>query len=352
MFPAVLVAARLDNERDVLPVTLAVLTRAAFPVAVTTNGTDAPLERALAIRDDLLSWSHERSATSKAVNIVRGVGALPESVDHVLLVDADTYVLAPTDPSVEVPAGHWAIVQFARLIRVERGHWLERVVAMEIAVKALSTYPRRATTSNTAYFGGSAAMVRRDILEVHSLDERALVEDIDLSLRCTLAGETVEYQMAPVFVESAPATVAAWLVQRRRWASGWLQLCSRYTGRVVRARLPLATRLAWLRLLLWRRLVVPLAVVAVAVAVPAGASPGQELLGLVALVQCAVSARVILVLRRHSRLVAEAAGEPPARAAVLAAVLAVPYVTALWSVDVWALMAPVRRWRLTPRSVS
>ena len=81
-------------------------------------------------------------------------------------------------------------------------------------------------------------------------DERALTEDIELTLRMTLRTRwRIVYDAAMVARESPPRGPFDLLDQRTRWARGWVQVSGTYFGEVLstRARLGAARRasLAW-----------------------------------------------------------------------------------------------------------
>lgn len=346
-----IVSAKLDNETTVLLETLHRFHQLKIPTILASNGSQPELETALRKPREIFTWNHDAAASGKAANVLRAVKALPKDSTYVLLADADTHPHTGQLASFD-GTGTRAIVQYPRLIRLSADSTVERLVAMEFAIKSMLTYRRRSALSGTAYLGGSAAILSTRSLAEHGLAADALVEDIDFSLRCSLAGEAVEYRTDATFTELAPSSVRAWLIQRRRWAAGWLQLCSSYLFEVVQARLPLPQRMSWIGLLAWRRLVIPLAALAAVVGALRGGVSVEWGLALLALAQASAIVRIAQTLRRDGRLIESALGRSVWESAIAYATLAIPYTVILWAVDIVTLIAPVRSWRVTPRYVS
>jgi hypothetical protein len=73
-------------------------------------------------------------------------------------------------------------------------------------------------------FGGTNGHWRRQVLQEITFKEDLLTEDIDSSIRSTIAGYKVWYDNRIISTELAPLTIAAYLKQRKRWAQGWLQV--------------------------------------------------------------------------------------------------------------------------------
>ncbi|HYZ78669.1 MAG TPA: glycosyltransferase family 2 protein [Gaiellaceae bacterium] len=349
--PAVMISAALANEEHVLPETLSTLARdlPEASIVVVGNGESPPLLEKLA------DWTkssnrhlflYEDDSTSKAENLNF---AFFEALDlgTALVLDADSRLIPSDRVSTEQDA---VIVQHPKVIRSESGSVLETMVSIETMYKHYFTYPRRARLYGLAYFSGSGAFLDVTSLRRANLrfDRRAFVEDIDLALRCILSNLRVEFDVdGPAVTETAPPTWTAWVGQRRRWAAGWLQLSKKYTGPILRCKtLPLHVRAKWLYLLVYRRLLMPAAAVALTSALVFGAPPYLATIWIACLV--GMTALQVTQLVRAPRI---RGGGPSEWGSALAvwAILGWAYVVGLYLIDVSVLIWPVRRWRPTPR---
>lgn len=129
---------------------------------------------------------------------------------------------------------------FSRFVSIERQHstWVD--------------HPFMDDLFDAGHFAGSAAIFRREVPPaVDGWSPDTLTEDIDLTLRLYLQTDwRVEYVPEMVVRESHPATLQALVRQRVRWARGWAQVATRYTGDLIRSRRELGRRrtlgLVWL----------------------------------------------------------------------------------------------------------
>lgn len=95
-----------------------------------------------------------------------------------------------------------------------------------------------------AVFGGNGFW-RAPLLMQHRLDVTKQTENVDASLRATLAGARVRYCADVHSTEMAPGNFTSLIAQRRRWAFGWLQASQQYLRPACRH------NAAFLQLLLW-----------------------------------------------------------------------------------------------------
>ena len=101
--------------------------------------------------------------------------------------------------------------------------WLARLFALEYAALFDVLNPGLAALGLPIALGGTSNHFRTPILRrVGGWDAWNVTEDADLGLRLARCGYGVE-ALASATHEEAPARLAAWLGQRRRWLKGWMQ---------------------------------------------------------------------------------------------------------------------------------
>ena len=101
--------------------------------------------------------------------------------------------------------------------------WLTRSFALDYAALFDVTVPGLARLGLPVALGGSSNHIRRSALEaVGGWDAWNVTEDADLGLRLARHGFAVGHLVSATG-EEAPARLAAWLAQRRRWMKGWMQ---------------------------------------------------------------------------------------------------------------------------------
>ncbi len=93
-------------------------------------------------------------------------------------------------------------------------------------------------------FNGTAGIWRRQAIEdAGGWQHDTLTEDLDLSYRSQLAGWRFLYRSDLVVPAELPVDVSAFKSQQHRWAKGSIQTGRKLLGRILRARLPLRTKL-------------------------------------------------------------------------------------------------------------
>lgn len=101
--------------------------------------------------------------------------------------------------------------------------WLTRLFAIEYAVLFDVLNPGYACLGLPVPLGGSSNHFRTSVLrDVCGWDAWNVTEDADLGLRLARFGYKVGV-LPSTTLEEAPATLSAWLKQRRRWSKGWMQ---------------------------------------------------------------------------------------------------------------------------------
>ncbi|NDA47777.1 MAG: glycosyltransferase, partial [Alphaproteobacteria bacterium] len=116
-----------------------------------------------------------------------------------------------------------ACVQACLVIDNGADSWLARLFAIEYAALFDVFLPGLARLGLPLPLGGTSNHFRIDALRaVAGWDAWNVTEDIDLGLRMARAGYRMVH-LPSATDEEAPATVSAWLRQRRRWLKGWIQ---------------------------------------------------------------------------------------------------------------------------------
>ncbi len=271
--PAVLiVAAHLPNEAEIIIDSVRrLLADVDYPGSwrvIVAYNTDrlVPVERELielAASEPRLSMMHVSGSTTKAENLNAALATTDEPLIGILDADARPEPCALRLAANWIEAG-WDFVQGANLVSADHSR-LARAVAAEFAAKYLTTYAGRFAGMDIAYFSGSNGYWAGDAARSLRFDPRADVEDIDCAVRALLEGRHLAFDPDIRCWESAPASWPGLWRQRLRWASGWVQLTTRYVGPLARTRaLSPAQRAFWLHATGWRRGVTPAAALVVA----------------------------------------------------------------------------------------
>ena len=255
-------AAYLPNEQDIIMETLAhVLSQSDVPpdrfqVILAYNtpeslAIEADLQ-ALAVRDPRLVPLRVAGSKSKAENVNAALGVATGEI--VAVFDADHLPA----PDAFRRAWRWIsegcdMVQGRCVIRNHAHNWLTRTIAIEFDTIYAVSHPGRAHLSGSAIFGGSNGYWRRSVLTELGMNQAMLTEDIDVSVRSLLEGRRLVHDRTIVSAELAPLQVRHWVLQRKRWAQGWLEVALKHTGAMMRS--PHYTpgqKALWFYLLAWR----------------------------------------------------------------------------------------------------
>ncbi len=122
--------------------------------------------------------------------------------------------------------------------------WLTRLFAIEYAALFDVVIPGLAQLSVPLPLGGTSNHFRIAALrDVAGWDAWNVTEDVDLGMRLARAGYSID-ALHSITDEEAPASLHAWLRQRRRWMKGWIQTLlthSRNPARLYRELGPLRT---------------------------------------------------------------------------------------------------------------
>ena len=257
-----IIAAYLPNEQEIILETvqhmlsLVDVPPEKFQIILAYNtpeslAVEADLQE-IAARDPRLLPLRVSGSRSKAENVNAALAAATGEI--VAIFDADHLPA----PDCFCKAWRWLadgcdMVQGRCLIRNQQQNWFTRTVAIEFDTIYAVSHPGRAHLSRTAIFGGSNGYWRRDVLSALQLDSSMLTEDIDASIRALLGGRRLVHDRSLVSTELAPLQVSHWMLQRKRWAQGWLEVALKHTGAMMRSpHYTVTQKLLWFYLLAWR----------------------------------------------------------------------------------------------------
>ncbi len=119
--------------------------------------------------------------------------------------------------------GSLACLQCPLAIGNARDSWLAGLFALDYASLFDVLDPGLARLGLPIPLGGTSNHFRVETLRrLHGWDAWNVTEDADMGVRLARRGYEVATLDAPTW-EEAPAKLAAWLAQRRRWMKGWMQ---------------------------------------------------------------------------------------------------------------------------------
>jgi len=264
-------AAYLPNEAETIVETLRHALEQTYSgtlqvILAYNTPTPHPVEsrlRALAEEEPRLLLLHVPDSVSKAQNIN---AALPFITgEFVGVFDADHH---PMPGAFERARRHLQrgvdVVQGRCVVRNGEQSWVARTVAVEFEQIYGVSHPGRSSMHDFGIFGGSNGFWRTSALRAIRMRTDRLTEDIDSSVRATIAGFVIVSDPGLISYELAPVRLGALWRQRMRWAQGWMQVSSAHLRDATTS--PLLTgrqRLGMVLLLGWREVVpwlTPLAV--------------------------------------------------------------------------------------------
>lgn len=260
-----IIAAYLPNEADTIVETLTHFLAQEYSgglqvVLAYNTPVRLPVEeeiQALAARDPRLTMLRVENSTSKAQNVNAALGLV--TGEFVGVFDADHHPLPGTfDRAWAWLHSGYDVVQGHCVVRNGHQSWVARLVAVEFEQIYAVTHPGRASLNGFGIFGGSNGYWRTSALRSIRMRTDRLTEDIDSSIRATLAGFRVASDPGLLSLELAPVTLRSLWRQRMRWSQGWMQVSRSYLGRGLvdpqlspRQRLGMAVLLGWRELVPW-----------------------------------------------------------------------------------------------------
>ncbi|HWE64534.1 MAG TPA: glycosyltransferase family 2 protein, partial [Chloroflexota bacterium] len=257
-----IIAAYLPNEAATVVETVEAFLRQDYPgdyqvILAYNTPQDLPVEavlREIAARDRRFIPLRVPGSSSKAQNINAALSLVHGA--FVGIFDADHH----PQPGSFARAWHWLangndVVQGHCVVRNGAESWLTRLVAVEFECIYAVSHPGRARMHNFGIFGGSNGYWKTDLLRQIRMRSFMLTEDIDSSMRATMAGYAITADPNLLSTELAPATPRALWNQRMRWAQGWFQVSLAHLWRCLRSpRLTGRQKLGVLQLLGWREI--------------------------------------------------------------------------------------------------
>jgi cellulose synthase/poly-beta-1,6-N-acetylglucosamine synthase-like glycosyltransferase len=182
----------------------------------------------------LLSRPVREGGKAGAVN--HALSRVPERFELLLLADSDSRAASPDawrrafplfrDPRV-------GAVQFRnRCARLEGASPLVRSVAK--AIDVFDVFASHQSRHGYLPFLGHNGLLRTEALRrVGGLTPGMLSDDIDLSIRLSLAGYRIEYAPEVVFEEMIPPNYLAFRARAGKWAVGCAQVIRRHLGTIL-----------------------------------------------------------------------------------------------------------------------
>jgi cellulose synthase/poly-beta-1,6-N-acetylglucosamine synthase-like glycosyltransferase len=244
--PSVSVVIPAYNEAPVLPATIEACTNLEYPaekleviLCYEADSADRTGEicRAAAAADPLFEaverdepGGGKAKATNYALQYATGDVIASIDADHCFRPDAIRRAVAWFDSDDDI----WCVKGRCYGRNAEDSLLaLHATVERHIAEKA-DLYARQVINGFTIFGGGQAFFRAKVFSELGEFDETVLVEDIDMSSKIHSAGKHVQVDPGIITYEENPATLDAWWSQRSRWARGWMQVATRYLGRLPR----------------------------------------------------------------------------------------------------------------------
>ncbi len=257
-----IIAAYLPNEQEIILETVEHMLSSveagnpAFQVILAYNTPEPlPIEAQLQEMADIdprLRLLRVPGSKSKAENVNAALAVATGQI--IAIYDADH---APAPDCFRKAwrwlAGGYDMVQGRCRIRNFPINRLTRIVAVEFDIIYAISHQGRTRLSRTGIFGGSNGYWRREALESALLDPAMLTEDIDVSVRSLLSGRRLAHDRGIVSDELAPVQLKHWLLQRKRWAQGWLEVTLKHQSALMKtAHLRPRQKAFWIYLLGWR----------------------------------------------------------------------------------------------------
>ena len=267
---AYIIPAYLDNEAVVLDDTINAFCNLKFNgiidvmVVYNSKNVSVGIEKHLHDRWDGKVFGKERNitvriiknhtSTSKAENVNYGLTLIPPSFEYIAIFDAD-HQPKPNNAGIAITCmrqNGYDIIQGTCAIR-NQDNLLSKIISVEFEDMYCVAHQGRLKMFNLGIFGGSNGYWKADVLKRVKMDGSMLTEDIDSSIRSTLAGYKIGFSSDIISTELAPIKKKTHEKQRLRWSQGWSQVSSKYIKRCVTSdKLSIRQKLGLVYLLGWR----------------------------------------------------------------------------------------------------
>jgi 1,2-diacylglycerol 3-beta-glucosyltransferase len=164
--------------------------------------------------------------------------------DWLMVLDADasfdSHLLLHLAPHLQLE--QWGALQLRKAVVQADMSWLTRSQALEMAFDAVMQ-EGRIRSGGIGELRGNGQLLRREVLlACGGFNEDTVTDDLDLSFRLLLAGESIGLVWNPPVQEEPVTNWNALLRQRKRWAEGGLQRFLDYWPALISAQLSLGQK--------------------------------------------------------------------------------------------------------------
>ena len=253
-WPSVSVVVTAYNEADALPETVAACRDLEYPGDVevllcyesaSTDGTARIAEEAARRHDRVTAVRRDAPPGGKAAAVNYALDRVAGEV--VASIDANQR----PDPAMLERGVRWFRDDDVRCVkgRCYGSNATDSLLALHATVERhlleRAEFYARDVFGGFTLFTGGQVLFRADLVDdIGPFDESVLIEDVEMACRVHRAGEDVRVDPGVVTYEDNPATLDAWLSQRKRWARGAFQVARRHALAMLRSpRVSLVTKL-------------------------------------------------------------------------------------------------------------
>jgi len=255
--PSVSVLIPAHNEKNVIGKTLEAMLNQDYPddkleiIVIddaSTDGTGAICDRFSRDNDQMKVVHRLHGGNGKPDALNEGIKVATGEV--ILVFDADYVPCTPMlirrlvrhfkDPKIGAVQGN-VLVWNKKENLITRLVYLERIGGFEIEFRGKGLF------SIPVQFGGTVGGFRRTVLEEigywNTEGLSSLTEDTEATIRTILSGYGIKYDVTAYCYEEAVDSLKKYYHQRRRWATGHQACFFKYVIDVLRAGMPLSTKI-------------------------------------------------------------------------------------------------------------
>ncbi|CAM9260514.1 unnamed protein product [Scytosiphon promiscuus] len=240
-----IVPAYLNNEADILDDTISSYCNLTFNgrihvmLVYNCKGDMSEAELALKTKWDGMVAGRKNNisvsivknlvSTSKAENVNYALTLVPSDVDYIAIMDADHQ---PSSNSASVATRllqteGYDVLQGACTIR-NQDNFLCRMISVEFEHMYCVAHPGRFLVFDLGLFVGSNGYWKSSVLKKIQMEKSMLTEDVDSSIRASLAGYKIGSSADVLSSELAPLNYTVLQKQRLRWAQGWAEVSMKH----------------------------------------------------------------------------------------------------------------------------
>jgi len=183
-----------------------------------------------------LKVSNCHGSRSKAENLNYAIPYVQDS--HVVLYDADHNPDADSLLHLYEKMERKGLdcVQGSTYIRNITESFLARFVDAEFFIQHFLIFPAMKFTTRSAFFGGSNALWKTEVIAQKTFNDKLQCEDVDFAIRMLLDDRNIDFCPEARSGELVPGSLKALHKQRLRWALGWDQISQKYWDETVSAK--------------------------------------------------------------------------------------------------------------------